>query len=194
MTFNELCTQMINDSSFSLKDRLKAILSQFSYDEIIPVYNTITANMNVEDRDYDFTLTYEQLELVGQVFLTTSLARYENAFGAEWVKSHLRHHRKADLCITLRPDGFIETQKTYTSIDFITPVITYLTRRTDINISDWVVMAHLPIHDEIQHLIEEYAHLHGIDMKHLDQYTEKEKKLHTEMNNAFSAHSELEGY
>ena len=185
MTYNELCEQMVNDSSFPLKNRLKDIISRFSYDEVISAYNTATISMNVEDRDYDFTSTYEQLELVELVLLTTSLDRYEHAFGAAWVKSHLRHYSKDDVCITMRPDGSIETLKTYTSFDFITPIITYLTR-DNINIFHGLNNLQLSIHSDVHHMLEEYAHLHGVDMNHLDIYTEEQKKFHAQMEAAYA--------
>ena len=195
MTFNELVNRMIDDSTFSFKSRLTALLSKLSYDEIIPAYNIAMANMNVEDMDYDFTLTYDQLMLVGQVFLTTSLERYENAFGSEWVKSHTRHHRKTDLCISLNPAGFIETHKSYTNMDFTSSVVKYLVESEDVFTGLKMIRLDM-LHGDILHMIEEYAKQHGIDMKHLDRYTEEEKKLNAQMAKAYSSASdeEAEGF
>lgn len=186
MTFNELVNRMIHDSTFSFKSRLTTLLSKLSYDEIIPAYNIARAIMNVEDMDYDFTLTYDQLMLVGQVFLTTSLDRYENAFGSEWVKSHIRHHRKTDLCISLNSDGFIETHKSYTTIDFISPLVKYLSEVEDVFIGLKMIRLDM-LHEDIFHMMEEYAKQHGIDMKHLDRYTEEKKKLNAQMAKAYSS-------
>ena len=188
MTKNELFMQMVNDKDFQFKKRLHDVLSRFSYDEIIPAYNHVMASVNVEDKDYGFTLTYEQLELVNMVFLTTSLYKYEHAFGTEWVKSHLRHHRKTDLCITLRPDGFIETLKTYTNIDFISFMIDYWTR-SDTSLSlfnDRIGSSPLDIRDDFEHIFAEYANIHNIDMTKLDVYTPEEEKERAEMGKALN--------
>ena len=52
------------------------------------------------------------------------------------------------------------------------------------------------LHEAILHMVEEYAKQHSIDMKHLDRYTEEEKKLNAQMAKAYSSScdEEAEGF
>ena len=178
---DEFYDAMRTDSHFQFKSRMAYELSKLSYDELIPVYNTVTEIINMEYKNYDFCKDERQQQLVGKVFLTTSLARYVSAFGEEYVQTHLKNYNDTDACVTLTEDGMITTIKSYKDVNFTSKILDYLMTedsdvvgRTD---SLEIRYACLLMADEFQYTHPVDGYTHDRLMNEFNEESLKDKSL-----------------
>lgn len=172
--YEELCVQMLNDPSFDLKGRLAETWNKLSIVKIVKAYNNATAYLNVCNMEkIVFAHNEEQAFLVNMVFFTTSLERYERAYGKEWVKAHIGHYNKTDSCISMKPNGIITTLESYEEIDFMSQIIRYLGSRPDpLQALEWLALDNL--YDNVFDVLNEYGEQQGINMKEVNYFTEED--------------------
>ena len=172
--YEELCVQMINDPSFDLKGRLTETWEKLSIEKIVEAYNNATAYLNVCNMEkIVFAHNEEQACLVNMVFLTTSLARYERAYGKEWVKTHIGHYNKTDSCISMKSNGMITTLESYEEIDFMSQILKYLGENPD-PLQKLLGLGLDNLYDNVFEVLKEYGEQRGINMKEVNFFTEED--------------------
>lgn len=175
--YEELCVQMMNDPSFDLKSRLEETWNKLSIVKIVKAYNNATAYLNICDMEkISFAHNEEQAYLVNMVFLTTSLARYERAYGKEWVKDHVNHYNKTDSCISMNSAGIINTLESYEDVDFMSQIIKYLVSRPG-PLESLEFLALDNLYDNVFEVLKEYGEQQGINMKEVNYFTEEDMLL-----------------
>lgn len=115
---------MVWDSKFSFTEKAEEFLKALPVTELLKIYNGVTEIENMEYVIDPDNMTEEQFDLLGKIFFDTSMDRYIEAFGEDWVKAHTKRFSKEDLYITFHPFGFITTMN---HIHVTDKILDYLT-------------------------------------------------------------------
>ena len=106
----KLYKAMVMDSNFGFAEKTEEFLKALPVSELLNIYNGVTEILNMEYGTAPEDYTEEQFRLMGKIFFDTSLDRYVEAFGEEWVRGNTKHKLSEELYITLHPFGcFITT-------------------------------------------------------------------------------------
>ena len=105
----KLYRAMVMDREFPFAIKTEEFLNKLPVEMLLKMYNAATEIENMEYVTNPDMKTDDQYRLLGKIFYDTSLDRYVEAFGEEWVKAHTKHVSDDDLYITLHPFGFITT-------------------------------------------------------------------------------------
>lgn len=106
----KLYKAMVMDRNFGFAEKTEEFLKTLPVSELLDIYNGVTEILNMEYGTDPEDYSEEQFRLMGKIFFDTSLDRYVEAFGEEWVRGNTKHAWSEDLYITLHPFGcFITT-------------------------------------------------------------------------------------
>ena len=101
----KLYKAMVMDSNFGFAEKTEEFLKALPVSELLNIYNGVTEILNMEYGTAPEDYTEEQFRLMGKIFFDTSLDRYVEAFGEEWVRGNTKHKLSEELYITLHPLG-----------------------------------------------------------------------------------------
>lgn len=121
----KLYRAMVMDREFPFAEKTEKFLTEIPVVLLLDIYNAVTEIENMEYGADSDKYTEEQYRLLGKIFYDTSLDRYVDAFGEEWVKAHTKHVSDDDLYITLHPFGFITTMNRVHVTDKIMDYLEY---------------------------------------------------------------------